>query len=142
MIWILTEGEGNGIKSRLPFKVFSTLMIRYAIIISTDISVCMSSNWLLHTCYISVKCLKCLYFTTSFMQYWKIGDKLNLQSEIKRLCLENANRCKQVKKNISKCYVYQIWRTLNCLTADHIIRFLILCISELKGLQNWGVKWS
>ena len=25
MIWIFTEGEGDGIKSRLPFKIFSTL---------------------------------------------------------------------------------------------------------------------
>ena len=25
IIWILTEGEGDGIKSRLPFKIFSTL---------------------------------------------------------------------------------------------------------------------
>ena len=27
MIWIFTEGEGDGIKSRLPFKIFSTLKI-------------------------------------------------------------------------------------------------------------------
>ena len=26
MIWIFTEGEGDGIKSRLSFKIFSTLM--------------------------------------------------------------------------------------------------------------------
>ena len=26
MIWIFTEGEGDGIKSRLPFKIFSTLL--------------------------------------------------------------------------------------------------------------------
>ena len=25
VIWIFTEGEGDGIKSRLPFKIFSTL---------------------------------------------------------------------------------------------------------------------
>ena len=25
MIWIFTEGEGDGIESRLPFKIFSTL---------------------------------------------------------------------------------------------------------------------
>ena len=25
IIWIFTEGEGDGIKSRLPFKIFSTL---------------------------------------------------------------------------------------------------------------------
>ena len=25
LIWIFTEGEGDGIKSRLPFKIFSTL---------------------------------------------------------------------------------------------------------------------
>ena len=25
IIWILTEGEGDEIKSRLPFKIFSTL---------------------------------------------------------------------------------------------------------------------
>ena len=24
-IWIFTEGEGDGIESRLPFKIFSTL---------------------------------------------------------------------------------------------------------------------
>ena len=27
IIWIFTEGEGDGIKSRLPFKIFSTLKI-------------------------------------------------------------------------------------------------------------------
>ena len=26
-IWIFTEGEGDGIKSRLPFKIFSTLIL-------------------------------------------------------------------------------------------------------------------
>ena len=26
MIWILNEGEGDGIESRLPFKIFSTLL--------------------------------------------------------------------------------------------------------------------
>ena len=25
IIWIFTEGEGDGIESRLPFKIFSTL---------------------------------------------------------------------------------------------------------------------
>ena len=28
IIWIFTEGEGDGIKSRLPFKKISTLVIR------------------------------------------------------------------------------------------------------------------
>ena len=28
IIWIFTEGEGDGMKSRLPFKTFSTLQIR------------------------------------------------------------------------------------------------------------------
>ena len=27
IIWIFTEGEGDGIKSRLPFKIFSTLWV-------------------------------------------------------------------------------------------------------------------
>ena len=27
IIWIFTEGEGGGIESRLPFKIFSTLLI-------------------------------------------------------------------------------------------------------------------
>ena len=27
IIWIFTEGEGDGIKSRLPFKIFSTLHV-------------------------------------------------------------------------------------------------------------------
>ena len=27
IIWIFTEGEGDGIKSRLPLKIFSTLQI-------------------------------------------------------------------------------------------------------------------
>ena len=26
MIWIFTQGEGDGTESRLPFKIFSTLM--------------------------------------------------------------------------------------------------------------------
>ena len=26
IIWIFTEGEGDGIESRLPFKIFSTLL--------------------------------------------------------------------------------------------------------------------
>ena len=26
IIWIFTEGEGDGIKSRLPFKIFYTLL--------------------------------------------------------------------------------------------------------------------
>ena len=29
IIWIFTESEGDGIKSRLPFKVFSTLTLPY-----------------------------------------------------------------------------------------------------------------
>ena len=29
IIWIFTEGEGNGIESSLPFKIFSTLQIIY-----------------------------------------------------------------------------------------------------------------
>ena len=28
MIWIFNEGEGDGIESRLPFKIFSTLLLR------------------------------------------------------------------------------------------------------------------
>ena len=28
IIWIFTEGEGDGIESRLPFKIFSTLYTR------------------------------------------------------------------------------------------------------------------
>ena len=27
IIWIFTEGEGDGIESRLPFKIFSTLLV-------------------------------------------------------------------------------------------------------------------
>ena len=27
IIWIFTEGEGDGIESRLPFKIFSTLSV-------------------------------------------------------------------------------------------------------------------
>ena len=27
IIWIFTEGEGDGIESRLPFKIFSTLTL-------------------------------------------------------------------------------------------------------------------
>ena len=29
-IWIFTEGEGDGIESRLPLEIFSTLMTNYA----------------------------------------------------------------------------------------------------------------
>ena len=29
IIWIFTEGEGDGIESRLPFKIFSTLQCTY-----------------------------------------------------------------------------------------------------------------
>ena len=31
IIWIFTEVEGDGIKSRLPFKIFSTLVINLAV---------------------------------------------------------------------------------------------------------------
>ena len=32
MIWIFTEGEGDGIKSRLPFEVLSTLTLMLAVV--------------------------------------------------------------------------------------------------------------
>ena len=28
LIWIFFEGEGDGIESRLPFKIFSTLLLK------------------------------------------------------------------------------------------------------------------
>ena len=34
VIWIFTEGEGDGIESRLPFKIFSTLLINLYLIFS------------------------------------------------------------------------------------------------------------
>ena len=30
IIWIFTDGEGDGIKSRQPFKIFSTLIYKVA----------------------------------------------------------------------------------------------------------------
>ena len=33
IIWIFTEGAGDGIKSRLHFKIFSTLQIRWKIVV-------------------------------------------------------------------------------------------------------------
>ena len=34
IIWIFTEGEGNGIESRLSFEIFSALLAEYEIHIS------------------------------------------------------------------------------------------------------------
>ena len=37
IIWIFTEGEGDGIESRLPFKIFSTLsVLRFCLIFATS----------------------------------------------------------------------------------------------------------
>ena len=59
-IWIFTEGEGNGIKFRLPFKIFSTLRNVWV----TTLLLCFWKNLLISSKKMASMLLVCLHAIT------------------------------------------------------------------------------
>ena len=79
-IWIFIEGEGDGIKSRLSFKIFSTLIVSAGIL-----GVFFAKKWTMNECYIGT-----FYVCTCQSAYHAIHAKVSC----------NITRTPQVRRNV------------------------------------------
>ena len=117
MIWIFTEGEGDGIESRLPYKIFSTLNDKYIPFrkkefIKLNVNFCSFVNnksaalnhHHYYTCRYRLQAKKCIFFSARCLA--------------KLLC------------NISKCHPYKG----QILTVLYHIFFITFFLIPLKTM--------
>ena len=82
VIWIFTEGEGDGIENRLPFKIFSTLIMHFGVLkLQTDI---IQSNFCLENIHLNVEHLLItwLFLWSTILWFTKLGRFLSKSERV------------------------------------------------------------